>query len=128
VVHLARANDRQLRWLYRRCLFTLYPSHYEGWGLPVAEGMALGKFCICSGAASLPEVGGALAEYHDPLDGPGCLRLVEKALLEPGWLASREERVRREYRTTSWRDCASQSFDILVSHLGLPRPVLREAA
>jgi glycosyltransferase involved in cell wall biosynthesis len=118
VVTLA-ADDHQLRWLYRRCLFTVYPSHYEGWGLPVAEGMALGKFCVCSSAASLPEVGGDLACYHDPLDGPGCLALVERAILEPGWLAAREERVRREYRTTTWRDTARQTFDLLDQHFRL---------
>ena len=84
--------------------------------------MALGKFCVCSCAASLPEVGGELADYHDPLDGPGCLRLVERALLEPGWLAAREERVRRCYRPTPWRHCAQQTFQILDRHLGLSRP------
>jgi glycosyltransferase involved in cell wall biosynthesis len=113
VVHLPKAGDRQLRWLYRRCLFTLFPSHYEGWGLPVAEALALGKCCIASSAASLPEVGGKLVDYHDPLDGPECLRLVEKALLEPGWLASREERLRREYRATSWGECARRVYEIL---------------
>ena len=79
VVHLPKASDRQLRWLYRRCLFTLFPSHYEGWGLPVAEALAHGKCCIASNAASLPEVGGRLVDYHDPLDGAACLQLVEKA-------------------------------------------------
>jgi hypothetical protein len=119
VRHLPRATDRQLRWLYRRCLFTVYPSHYEGWGLPVAEGLALGKYCVSSNAASLPEVGGSLVDYHDPLDGVTALALVEKALLEPGWLASREDRVRREYRATAWRDCARQTFEILDRHFGL---------
>lgn len=127
VIHLARANDRQLRYLYRRCLFTLYPSHYEGWGLPVAESLVQGKYCISSNAASLPEVGGSLVDYHDPLDGPGCLRLVEKALLEPSWLASREDRIRREYRPTTWRECAARLYGLLAATLA-PRVQRREAA
>ena len=44
-------------------------------------------------------------------------------------LASREERVRREYRSTSWRDCAQQTLDLLDLHLGLTSsPPVREAA
>jgi glycosyltransferase involved in cell wall biosynthesis len=117
VVHLPRINDRQLRWLYRRCLFTLYPSHYEGWGLPVAESLVHGKYCICSGASSLPEVGGAFVDYHDPLDAPTCLSLVERALLAPTWLARREQRIRAEYRITSWKDCARQILELLEQHL-----------
>ena len=128
VVHLARTNDRQLRWLYRRCLFTLFPSHYEGWGLPVAEALALGKCCIASDAASLPEVGGDLVDYHDPLDGPTCQRLVESALLESGWLAEREDRIRREYHTTSWRDCARQLVAIFHEYFGRPVTTQRRAA
>ncbi len=128
VVHLAKPADRQLRWLYKRCLFTLFPSHYEGWGLPVAEALALGKCCVASDAASLPEVGGRLVEYHDPLDGPGCQRLVERALLEPGWLACREERIRREYRATSWRECARQVCDVLADKRETEQATNRRAA
>lgn len=114
ICHLPRTNDRQLRWLYRRCLFTLYPSHYEGWGLPVAESLASGKACICSNASSLPEVGGNLVDYHDPMDGMGCYHLVEKAMREPGWLREREQRIRREYRPYSWAESARMTRDLLV--------------
>ncbi len=129
VVHLAKANDRQLRWLYRRCLFTLYPSHYEGWGLPVAESLVHGKPCICSNAASLPEVGGGFADYHDPLDAPGCVRLVEQALFEPGWLQARAGRIGRDYRVTTWKDCAAQVARLLGERLGVnDAPRRRDAA
>ena len=118
-MHLPKVNDRELRWLYRRCLFTLYPSHYEGWGLPVAESLIYGKHCICSNASSLPEVGGGLVDYHDPLDALGCQALIERTLFEPGWLSEREARIRREYRTTSWKDSHRQTMQILDRRLGL---------
>ena len=129
VVHLPRVNDPQLRWLYGHCLFTLYPSHYEGWGLPVAESLVHGKHCICSNATSLPEVGGSLADYHDPLDAPACQALIERALFDKGWLSGREARIRQEYRITSWKDSADQILQILDGNLG-PRSGLsaREAA
>jgi glycosyltransferase involved in cell wall biosynthesis len=116
VVHLPGVNDRQLRWLYGHCLFTLYPSHYEGWGLPVAESLVHGKYCICSGASSLPEVGGNFVDYHDPLDALGCLALVERAILDPARLAQREQRIRAEYRITTWGDCAQQTLMLLDRH------------
>lgn len=128
VVHLPRASDAQLRWLYRHCLFTLFPSHYEGWGLPVAEGLLHGKYGICSSASSLPEVAGELADYHDPLDGLACLRLIERALFEPGFLAAREARVRSGYRPTPWKDAAARAFDALDTRFRLLDPPTREAA
>ncbi|MFO0881139.1 MAG: glycosyltransferase family 1 protein [Gemmataceae bacterium] len=128
VVHLPRADDPQLRWLYRHCLFTVFPSHYEGWGLPVAESLAHGKCCICSNAASLPEVGGSLVDYHDPLDGPRCQQLIERALLEPGWLARREEVIRREFRVTPWQRSARQTLELLQTLQSDESRQAREAA
>lgn len=99
-------SDGELTWLYRHCLFTLYPSHHEGWGLPVAESLAHGKPCIASNRASLPEIAGDLVEQHDPLDFAGCKALVSRALFEEGHRQQCEERIRRCYRETSWADCA----------------------
>jgi len=56
-IMLDNVNDAELSYLYRHCLFTVYPSLSEGWGLPVGESLAYGKFCIASSASSLPEVG-----------------------------------------------------------------------
>lgn len=127
VVHLPRVTDRHLRWLYRHCLFTVFPSHYEGWGLPVAESLVHGKACLASNAASLPEVGGSLVDYFDPLDGSTCLALIEKALLEPAWLAAREEAIRRDFRVTPWKSCAQHTFEILDNRFAL-RPLPQSEA
>ena len=51
-------SDRELAYLYQRCLFAAYPSLYEGWGLPVGEAAWFGKYVISSNATSLPEVCG----------------------------------------------------------------------
>jgi glycosyltransferase involved in cell wall biosynthesis len=119
VILLSGVGDDGLRWLYRHCLFTLYPSFYEGWGLPVAESLVHGKPCIASNASSLPEVGGDLVDYHDPLDGATCQALVERALFEPGWLASRAERIRALFCPTHWREAARRTFDVLADCLNL---------
>lgn len=113
VLYYSKASDAELRWLYRHCQFTLFPSHYEGWGLPVAEGLSYGKPCICSSAASLPEIGGPLVDYHESYDSGECLRLVERAVFESGWLEDRERRIGNEYRVTTWADTARQVLDAL---------------
>lgn len=119
ILLLEDIGDRELLWLYRQCRFTLYPSHYEGWGLPVAESLAHGKLCICSDSSSLPEIAPDLCEHHDALDLPAAARLVRRALLEPDFLQRRETRIRLEFRTTPWRDCAARILGLLHSGLGV---------
>lgn len=113
------ASDAELDWLYRNCLFTLFPSRYEGWGLPVAESLAYGKVCIASNAASIPEVAGDLIEYFDPDDVEQCYRLVEQALLDPGRLHEQEARILERFRPDTWSDCAAAVFAACV-HDGHP--------
>jgi glycosyltransferase involved in cell wall biosynthesis len=101
--------ESTLHALYRACLFTMFPSTYEGWGLPVSESLAHGKLCIASNASSIPEVGGDLADYHGPEDLDKCLELVERAIFDPDYRAAKEVRIRRESRMPSWAAC-SQSI------------------
>ncbi|MEH2470439.1 glycosyltransferase involved in cell wall biosynthesis [Nitrobacteraceae bacterium AZCC 2161] len=49
-------SDDELIWLYRNCYANLYPSRFEGFGLPVLEGMQFGAATICSNTTSMPEV------------------------------------------------------------------------
>jgi glycosyltransferase involved in cell wall biosynthesis len=119
IIPLFAVSDDELSWLYRHCQFTLYPSHYEGWGLPVAESLAYGKHCICSNTSSLPEVGGALVDYHDPLDAMQCLDLVRRAVFEPGYLQEREARIQREYRAATWTDCGARLVPLLERALNV---------
>ena len=108
------ASDEELDWLYRNCLFTLFPSRYEGWGLPVAESLAYGKLCIASNAASIPEVAGDLIDYHDPDDVEQCYGLVERAILQPEWLSGQEARIREKFRPDTWSACLAATLSACV--------------
>ena len=68
VVRLGSVRDEQLRVLYRCACAFVYPSRYEGFGLPVLEAMASGVPVIASRAASIPEVLGDAGILLDPLD------------------------------------------------------------
>jgi glycosyltransferase involved in cell wall biosynthesis len=61
-------SDDELVWLYRNCHANLYPSVFEGFGLPVLEGMQFGAPTIVSNASSLPEVAGDAAMLLAPED------------------------------------------------------------
>jgi glycosyltransferase involved in cell wall biosynthesis len=104
-------SDDELGRLFRRCLFTVYPSHYEGWGLPVAESLRLGRYCIASSAASLPEVGGDLVDYVDPFDHRALFDRIAHALAHPHYVWEREAAIRARYRPHSWKDTARQILE-----------------
>ena len=74
IVLMPGLSDAELRQAYRGCLFTVFPSLCEGWGLPVAESLAQGKFCVASNRTSIPEVGGDLIDYFDPIERRRCAR------------------------------------------------------
>lgn len=108
VFHLADISDAELAWYYRHCLFTIYPSLYEGWGLPVGESLAAGRYCISSSTSSLPEVGGNLVDYFDPVDEVTCFSLVRRAILQPDYVEQREREIRARFRSHSWAATAAQ--------------------
>jgi len=61
-------SEAELSWLLRNCFALVYPSLFEGFGMPVAEALSVGTPVICSNTSSLPEVAGDAALYCDPLD------------------------------------------------------------
>ena len=108
IVHLADVSDAELAWYYRNCLLTVYPSLYEGWGLPVAESLAAGRYCISSNASSLPEVGGDLVDYFDPADDVACFELVHRAIVRPDYVEQREREIGARFRSHGWAATAMQ--------------------
>jgi glycosyltransferase involved in cell wall biosynthesis len=96
-------TDGQLEWLYRNCSFTIYPSFYEGWGLPIAESLVHGKPCLSSNTSSMPEVGGDLVDYFSPYDPAGCLDQVVR-YLDPELLSRKAAAIAAGYHARSWDD------------------------
>lgn len=68
--------DKAVASLIQGARALLFPSFAEGYGLPLAEALALGVPAICSDLPALREVGGEAPEYLDPLDGLGWRRLI----------------------------------------------------
>ena len=98
--------DADLRMLYSRCLFTLCPSFYEGWGLPVGESLAMGKICVCSDRASLPEVAGEFGMYIDIADRDASLAVIRGLLSDHAARGRLEAKIRRGYEPVTWHSVA----------------------
>jgi glycosyltransferase involved in cell wall biosynthesis len=101
-------EDAELAWYYRHCAATIYPSRYEGWGLPVAESLGYGRLCLSSSATSMPEISRDLPEFFDPLDAHGLVALVERTLREPDWVRDREAEIRSKFEATPWTHTAGE--------------------
>jgi len=68
IIMTGYVSDDELIWLYRNCYANLYPSLFEGFGLPVLEGMQFGAPTLTSNSTSIPEVTGSAAILLDPED------------------------------------------------------------
>lgn len=116
------ATDGELARLYNEALFTVFPSYCEGWGLPVAESLLHGRYCIASNATSIPEVAGRFAGYHEPTDMEGAYGLIARALFEPGFLVAMERRILEEYQAPSWDATAEAIVAAIDAHLAVTAP------
>jgi glycosyltransferase involved in cell wall biosynthesis len=106
---------RDLDALYRGADVFVYPSLYEGFGLPVLEAMARGTPCVVSTSSSLPEIAGEAAVPVDPRSVAGLAEAIER-VLEDGELAVRL-RVAGLSRAPaySWEETARLTLDVYRS-------------
>lgn len=96
------ACDSEIAWLYGHCYFSVYPSLYEGWGLPIGESLWFNRPCLSSNTSSMPEVGGTLVQYCDP-ESTTSIATGLLALLDPS-TNSAAERVIIGAPLRRWQD------------------------
>ncbi|WP_419729437.1 glycosyltransferase family 4 protein [Lichenicola sp.] len=109
-------SDAVLIRLYQGCLFTVLPSLFEGWGLPVTESLAAGKPCVISNLTALPEAGAGLARLIDPFDFNDAYRVILDTVRDRDGLARWEQEVRSRFRPVSWERSARALLDGLDAH------------
>jgi len=117
VMEYAGLSDGAVAGLLQGARALLFPSFAEGYGLPLAEALALGVPAMCSDLPALREVGGAVPDYLDPLDGTGWRRLI---LDYAG-----ENSVLRQAQLARLSDWSAPSWD---AHFALVDPWLADCA
>jgi glycosyltransferase involved in cell wall biosynthesis len=104
-----RPGDEELAMLYRGARCVVYPSLYEGFGLPVLEAMACGSPVVTSAGGAMEEVAGGAAVLVDPHDVAGIAAGIERAVARADELRARGlERA----RAFSWDDAARRTLEV----------------
>jgi len=110
-VFLHNMGDEELSWMYNHCAFTVFPSFYEGWGIPIAESVARGVPCLCSNTTSMVEIAEGYVEHFSPASADECLAAIQKMLI-PKNLETARKRT-KGYKQYSW----DASFEQVISYL-----------
>jgi glycosyltransferase involved in cell wall biosynthesis len=113
IILKGQVTDAELNILYRNCMFTIYPSLYEGWGLPIAESLSRGRFCLVANNSSMVEIAGSMVEYIDPLDSGDIYRKISKLIDDPSLLVEKEKYIVNNYKPTQWSETASTFLKVL---------------
>ena len=108
VLLLRDISDTDLTMLYRRCLFTVCPTFYEGWGLPVGESLAMGKICVSSDRASIPEVAGEFGVYIDIDSVAKSREVIRDLIADAPARTGLEAKIRRGYQPITWKSVAEK--------------------
>lgn len=115
VINLGYIDDARLKALYKNALGLIFPSFYEGFGLPVLEAMRYGCPVLCSRAASLPEVGGDAVLYFDPTDLNDMVSALSRFLSDPALQADLKRRGLARSAQFLWKDTARKTLDWLIA-------------
>lgn len=123
VVLTGYVSDAELIWLYRNCYANLYPTLFEGFGLPVLEGMQFGAATLASDSTSIPEVAGDAAILLSPEDVEGwaqtMLRLAEnKSERDELSVAAKHQAARFD-----WKQSAAALLDLYEEAISTPKRI-----
>lgn len=114
-------NDDDLLHLYNAAEICVYPSFYEGFGLPILEAQACGRAVACSNTSAMPEVADSAALLFDPTNQGELLRAMRDLLLDTE-LRQRMERLGpKNAARFSWEKAARQTLDVYYEVAGKKR-------
>jgi len=117
-VRCFQVNDAALKQFYRHALAFVFPSLYEGFGIPVLEAFSCGCPVIVSRTSSLPEVGGDAVAYIDPKDPVSIVGAVERVIYDEKVREELCSKGRERLRLFSWRKTAEETHALYREIVG----------
>lgn len=114
VMIVSGVSDPDLANLYKASAFTLYPSTYEGWGLPVTESFCYGKAALLSDSSSLPEAGGDFADYFRVGDQAEFIQKLERLMFDLPYRRQREQNIVSNFQPRPWRELGGEIEQCLL--------------
>ena len=112
VIPLGYVDDFTLQWLYQNCFAFVYPSFFEGFGLPILEAMTLGAAVITSNASSIPEIVGDAGIMVDPFHEPELFQAMKELVADAPHRAALQEKGLRRAAQFSWSASASRILEL----------------
>lgn len=112
LVKYKEINDTILQDLYKRAISFVFPSLYEGFGIPVLEAFACNCPCVVSNTSSLPEVAGEAAIYMDPTDSGSMAHATEKSILDNDLRNKLIKCGRQQLSRFSWQRTVDDTLDV----------------
>jgi glycosyltransferase involved in cell wall biosynthesis len=109
---LGHVSDERLLSLYAGAAAFVFPSRYEGFGLPVLEAMACGAPVVASDAASIPEAGGEAALYFPVGDAEALAAAMQRVFTDRELSSRLRERGKRHAATMSWDATAESTLEV----------------
>ncbi len=116
-VHHLQAEDQTLQMLYRDAEAFVYPSLYEGFGLPLLEAMKCGCPVVCSNTSSMPEIAGDAAHYFDPEDEEELRLILEQTVQSETDRVLLRKRGYDRVEIFSWEKCVKKTESVYRSLL-----------
>ncbi|MDR2407446.1 MAG: glycosyltransferase family 4 protein [Bacteroidales bacterium] len=105
-------SDEELITLYAKAIAFIFPSLYEGFGIPVLESFAAGCPAILSNVSSLPEIGGHGAAYFDPYSVDDIRSVIEKVITSENLQKTLIKNGRERIKKFSWEKCVKETMDV----------------
>lgn len=121
VVMTGYVSDDELIWLYRNCYANLYPSLFEGFGLPVLEGMQYGAPTITSNNTSIPEAAGDAAILLAPNDIEGWAQAMLRLTADPVERNQLSVAAREQARRFDWKRSATSLLQLYEEAIASPK-------
>jgi glycosyltransferase involved in cell wall biosynthesis len=115
-------EDDELLNFYAACDLFVFPSFYEGFGLPILEAMACGRAVVCSGSTAMPEVANAAALLFEPNSTGEMIRAMADVLLNPQLRLRLERLGTHRAALFSWERAAQRTLDVYYDVAGGPHP------
>ncbi len=117
---LGHVAQEALPAIYQGAALFLYPTLYEGFGLPVVEAMASGIAVITSNTSALKEIAQSYALLVDPLDIPAMAKAIAQCMAEPEHRAALASLGQRRAQDFRWEKTARQTLGVYRAVLGVP--------
>lgn len=110
-------GDQLLAKYYQDAELFVFPSLYEGFGIPLLEAMSNNCPVVCSNAGSIPEVAGIAAAFFDPEDIGSMRDVIEKIIQSNELLTDLRQKGAKRIRSFSWEKCARETLNVYEKSL-----------